>query len=88
MLEKEEVTFEEFLDLEGNVYKVKGVSQDKVMTLDSHTHNYVKGYYKRHTLKTDGGCVVATYNDQICTICGTVILGSLYSTATYPVCPH
>ena len=59
-----------------------------ISIFDSHTHNYVKGYYKRHTLKTDGGCVVATYNAQICTICGTVILGSLYSTATYPVCPH
>ena len=94
MLEKDEITFEEFVDLEGQIYKIheitelKEMSEEKTSVLTGCSHNYVNGYYKRHTTKSDGGCVVTTYNAQICTICGTVIVGSLYSTATYPKCPH
>ena len=88
MLEKDEVTFEEFLDLEGQVYKVNKVMEMDINSLDACSHNYVKGYFKRHTTKSDGGCVVTTYNAQICSICGTVLVGSLYSTSTYVKCPH
>ena len=45
-------------------------------------------YYHVHKPNSSGGCTVYVYNAQQCTKCGYLTLGSLYSTTTYPVCPH
>ena len=51
-------------------------------------HTMTSGYYHAHSSNGSGGCTVYVYNAQRCTKCGYITLGSLFSTTTYPVCPH
>ncbi len=51
-------------------------------------HTMKSGYYQVHKPNNSGGCKVEVYYAQKCTKCGYLKLGSLFSTTTYPVCPH
>ena len=73
------------------------VYEDGTQVLDNgeNTENYIlcnhvmkDGYYQVHRSNSTGGCTVNIYNAQRCIRCGYIKTGSLYSTTTYPVCPH
>lgn len=51
-------------------------------------HTLVSGYYQLHKSNSSGGCTVTVYKAKKCSKCGYVEIGDLYSTTTYPVCPH
>ena len=73
------------------------VYEDGTQVLDNgeNPENYIlcnhvmkDGYYQVHRSNSTGGCTVNIYNAQRCIRCGYIKTGSLYSTTTYPVCPH
>ncbi len=51
-------------------------------------HVMKDGFYSVHKSNSTGGCEVRVYNAKRCIRCGYIDVGSLYSTTTYPVCPH
>lgn len=51
-------------------------------------HVMEDGYYHVHSSNNSGGCKVYVYKAKRCIRCGYIDVGSLYSTTTYPVCPH
>lgn len=51
-------------------------------------HVMEKCYLHAHNSNNSGGCIVRIYNAQQCIRCGYIKTGSLFSTTTYPVCPH
>ncbi|MGN8630703.1 M56 family metallopeptidase [Blautia sp. HCP3S3_G3] len=51
-------------------------------------HTMTSGYYNVHKSNSSGGCTVTVFKAQKCTKCGYLIIGDLYKTETYPVCPH
>lgn len=61
---------------------------DDVSTYALCNHTMKSGYYHMHKPDNSGGCKVEVYYAQKCTKCGYLKLGSLFSTTTYPVCPH
>ena len=88
----------EFVGLDGTEYQVGTTSNstfqsslyaDSVTTsLLTEQHNWVSGYYIVHTKYSDGSCIRKVWNAQICSICQNVIVGTLYSSTWYAVCPH
>lgn len=51
-------------------------------------HVMENGYYNVHGSNNTGGCTVYVYHAKRCIRCGYIDVGTLYSTTTYPVCPH
>lgn len=51
-------------------------------------HVMVDGYYSVHIPNKTGGCTVKEYKAKRCKKCGYIDAGDLFSTTTYPVCPH
>nr|WP_295278281.1 M56 family metallopeptidase [uncultured Blautia sp.] len=52
------------------------------------THVFESGYADTHTSKSDGGCIVKTYNAKRCKKCNHIVLQELIGTVNYPKCPH
>ena len=52
------------------------------------THSMVNGYLNAHKSDGKGGCTVKVYKCQRCEKCGYLANAVLYSTTTYPKCPH
>ena len=76
----------QFVDLDGNVTPVSGVSP-RLGTICP-GHKIVSGYYRTHVRDGNGGCVVKTYNSTRCIYCDTIWVGDLCSVYTYVTCPH
>lgn len=83
-LEVEELPYDEFfIDSDGQIYPFF-TNSERI----SCQHQYVEGKTKIHTLDGKGGCTVYYYYAKRCTKCGNVVLGELYNSVTYKVCPH
>ena len=52
------------------------------------THSMKSGYFSTHSPNSSGGCTVRVYKAQRCEKCGYLANAVLYSTTTYPKCPH
>ena len=52
------------------------------------THSMYNGYLSNHISNNSGGCTVKVYKCQRCEKCGYLANAVLYSTTTYPKCPH
>lgn len=51
-------------------------------------HNYVATTINKHTKKSDGSCIIETYNGKKCTKCGQILQEDHISTISYTKCPH
>ena len=74
----------EYIDADGNVYSV----ENNVEPSNLCPHTYVAVTYKTHSKNSTGGCTEKYYDAQRCTICGSIIVGTLRSTINYPICTH
>lgn len=52
------------------------------------THSMIDGYLSAHSPNSSGGCTVRVYTCKRCKKCGYLSNAVLYSTTTYPKCPH
>lgn len=75
---------EQFVDLEGNVTPVTGISTRGICF----KHRIVEGYYQTHVKDGKGGCVVKTYHSTQCVICNTIWMGDLCAIDEAVKCPH
>ena len=92
ILEKKNVFDSDFSNSDTMLISKDG-EQLPVIEEDSSLHaicNHVmeECYYQVHRSNDSGGCAVRIYNAKRCIRCGYLDVGSLYSTTTYPVCPH
>lgn len=84
LFDVEELPYDDFfMDEEGRIFPVEA---NKERTTCQHT--YASGTQTRHILNGSGGCTVNYYYAKRCTKCGNVVLGELYNSVTYKVCPH
>ena len=65
-----------------------GVTDENLEPRAICNHTMRNCYYYVHKSNSSGGCTMYIYNAQQCTKCRYIDVGSLYSTTTYPVCPH
>ncbi len=70
---------------DGKQIPIMGVDNSKFAICN---HIMEKCYLHVHDSNNSGGCTVYVYNAQQCKKCGYIKTGSLFSTTTYPVCPH
>lgn len=75
---------EQFIDEDGNIYEITDIAQTYAICV----HQYKSGKAIRHTKYQDGSCDYIIYWAQRCTKCDITVLGDVYSTQHYPVCPH
>lgn len=78
---------EQIVSLDGTISPVDSVSPQGLIC-DIIGHDKEACYFTTHVKDDNGGCTLTTYNAHKCTRCTHVWVGSLYSTLTYPVCPH
>lgn len=52
------------------------------------THSMVPGNFYTHSKNSSGGCTIKVYTCNRCEKCGYRANAVLYSTTTYPKCPH
>ena len=85
-LEVEELPYEQFfVDDAGNVYEIKGDSND---TRAACKHKYVAGTTTSHSKNSSGGCTVTVYEAQRCLLCGYIKKGDKINLITYEKCLH
>lgn len=60
---------------------------DVKMRRSSCSHNYVEGTRTVHIRKGEG-CITNYYYAKRCTLCGSIVNGTLYKSLEYKVCPH
>lgn len=77
-----------FIDEEGAIYYCNDEQNSKEQSRNACSHDYVSGKLMNHDKKSDGSCVVVTYNAMKCTKCGDLIRGEDISAITYKSCPH
>lgn len=74
----------ECVGFDGTVYSLEEGTEPNNLC----PHTYVDVYYTTHVKNSSGGCVYKVYYAKRCSICGSIIVGDLYSTTTYTKCPH
>ena len=85
-LEVEELPYEQFfVDDAGNVYEIKGDSND---TRAACKHKYAAGTTTSHSKNSSGDCSATTYEAQRCTSCGYVKTSDEIVLKWYGKCPH
>ena len=77
-----------FIDEEGGIYNCNDEQNSPEQSRIVCSHVYVSGKTMHHDKKSDGSCVVVTYNAMKCTKCNDVIRGEDISTITYNPCQH
>lgn len=71
-----------FIDANGRVYPV-----EQSNTKAACKHTFVSGVRETHS-RIGKGCKIDYYNAKRCTKCGYTVIGDMYSTTTWKVCPH
>ena len=64
------------------------VCDDSIDSYALCTHSMVDGKFFTHSSNASGGCTVKIYKCKRCEKCGYRANAVLYSTTTYPKCPH
>lgn len=73
------------IDEKGCIHDLSNVDKDvRAICI----HEFISGTAIEHYEDGKGGCVVRTYEAQICEICGYAKTKKLISTVTYNPCPH
>ena len=72
-----------FTDFTGKIYEVKEAENRKACP-----HDFVKGYFTKHTKDKKGGCKVQYFDGESCTICGNKRKLVCFNTETNTTCPH
>ncbi len=58
------------------------------MSLSGSIDEYKNGTYKVHKKNSNGECIIAEYESQICIFCVSVKTDDKISTTTYKKCSH
>lgn len=75
-----------FVDDNGNIFDLSKLDKNNRLPC---SHDFsVHGTLNDHKKDEKGGCIVNSYEAQICSICSDVKVGELKSTVTYKPCPH
>lgn len=75
---------EQVVDEKGQIFQMPSPETNSSCAV----HDIISGYYQKHIVNEDGGCVVETYKCTKCTICDTVWVGELYTKNLKDACTH
>lgn len=76
------------IDENGNEYAVDNFYMEGMEPHNWCPHVYEDCSFNAHSKHSDGSCTVKQYYAKKCTACGAVVVGDLYATHIYEVCPH
>lgn len=76
---------DQFVDAEGRIYPTQ---EETAGVYWGCNHNYEPGTRVVHDKKSDGSCIVKSYEAERCSKCGLVLVGDQIGEFKYMVCPH